>query len=328
MRIKTVLLILLVLYSIQGFSQGNFYSSDTIREIRLVFSQDNWDELLDNFYIAGDKDRLSATLIVDGYSYDSVGVRYKGFSSASVTRTKNPFNIKLNYLIQGQNHQGIDKIKLSNIIQDPSFLREVLSYEIVRKYMPASEANYANVYVNDSLMGLYSNVEAVNKEFLEKHFSSPEQVLVKGNPEEINLYGENSNLSHTPGTDSMAYASFYSIKSDYGWSALYNFIDTLNNFEQELAKHLNIDQVLWMHALNYTLVNFDSYVGYAQNYYLYRDHQGRFNPIMWDLNMSFASFRLADASNYFDGFSIAQAKTIDTLRKLFSLCSALDAEYF
>ena len=152
MRIKTVLLILLVLYSIQGFSQGNFYSSDTIREIRLVFSQDNWDELLDNFYIAGDKDRLSATLIVDGYSYDSVGVRYKGFSSASVTRTKNPFNIKLNYLIQGQNHQGIDKIKLSNIIQDPSFLREVLSYEIVRKYMPASEANYANVYVNDSLV--------------------------------------------------------------------------------------------------------------------------------------------------------------------------------
>ena len=313
MRIKTILLNLLVLYSIQGFSQGNFYSSDTIREIRLVFSQDNWDELLDNLYIAGDKDRLVASLIVDGYSYDSVGVRYKGFSSASITRTKNPFNIKLNYLIQGQSHQGIDKIKLSNIIQDPSFLREVLSYEIIRKYMPASEANFANVYVNDSLIGLYSNVEAVNKEFLEKHFSSPDQVLVKGNPEEINLYGDNSNLSQSPGTDSMAYASFYSIKSDFGWSALYNFIDTLNNFEQELAKHLNIDQALWMHALNYALVNFDSYVGYAQNYYLYRDHQGRFNPIMWDLNMSFASFRLADASDYFDGFSITQAKTIDPL---------------
>ena len=55
---------------------------------------------------------------------------YKGYSSASVDRVKNPFNIKLNYLIEGQDHQGIDKIKLSNVIQDPSFLREVLSYQI------------------------------------------------------------------------------------------------------------------------------------------------------------------------------------------------------
>ena len=52
--------------------------------------------------------------------YDSVGVRYKGFSSVSVNRVKNPFNIKLDYIIEGQDHQGIDKIKLSNVISDPS----------------------------------------------------------------------------------------------------------------------------------------------------------------------------------------------------------------
>jgi hypothetical protein len=68
-----------------------------------------------------------------------------------------------------------------------------------------------------------------------------------------------------------------------------------------------------MHALNYTLVNFDSYIGYAQNYYMYQDDHGRFNPILWDLNMSFGSFRLADASSYYDGFTISQAKTIDPL---------------
>ena len=60
---------------------------------------------------------------MDGITYDSVGVRYKGFSSVSVNRIKNPFNIKLDYIIEGQDHQGIDKLKLSNCYQDPSFIK-------------------------------------------------------------------------------------------------------------------------------------------------------------------------------------------------------------
>ena len=310
---RAVLCILLFFSSMKLFAQEGFYSTDTIRDIRITFAQSNWDEILDSLYVAGDKGRMQATLFIDGIQYDSVGVRYKGYSSASVDRVKNPFNIKLNYLIEGQDHQGIDKIKLSNVIQDPSFLREVLSYEIARKYMPASESNFANVYVNDTLLGLYSNVEAVNNEFLEKHYNSAENVLVKGNPETVDLYGENSNLSQTPGTDSLAYTPLYSMQSDYGWTALYNFIDTLNNHEANIDKVLNVDQALWLHALNYTLINFDSYVGYAQNYYLYQDQASRFNPIIWDLNMSLGSFRLTDASVYFDGFSIEQAKTLDPL---------------
>ena len=79
--------------------------------------------------------------------------------------------------------------------------------------MPASESNFANVYVNDTLLGLYSNVEAVNNEFLEKHFTTADNVLVKGNPETVDLYGENSNLSQTPGMDSLAYTLLYSIQS-------------------------------------------------------------------------------------------------------------------
>ena len=211
---RAVLCILLFFSSMKLFSQEGFYSTDTIRDIRITFAQSNWDEILDSLYVAGDKERMQATLFIDGIQYDSVGVRYKGYSSASVDRVKNPFNIKLNYLIEGQDHQGIDKIKLSNVIQDPSFLREVLSYEIARKYMPASESNFANVYVNDTLLGLYSNVEAVNNEFLEKHFTTADNVLVKGNPETVDLYGENSNLSQTPGMDSLAYSSLYSMQSD------------------------------------------------------------------------------------------------------------------
>lgn len=310
---KILLIVIFVFITLSASSQENFYHKDSIRDIRIEFSQDNWDQILDSLYVAGDKQRMLATLFIDGYKYDSVGVRYKGYSSASIDRVKNPFNIKLNYSIPGQRHLGVDKIKLSNVIQDPSFLREVLSYDIARKYMPASKANFANVFVNDTLLGLYTNVEAVNNEFLDQYFRSSEHVFVKGNPETVDLYGENSNLSHNQGADSSSYYSLYSMESDYGWAEHYNFIDSLNNYPESTERILNVDRALWMHALNYTLVNFDSYVGYAQNYYLYMDEEHRFNPILWDLNMSFGSFRLTDASTYFDGFSIQQAKELDPL---------------
>ena len=120
-----------IFFYFQGFSQS-FYATDSVREIRISFYDNNWNNILDSFYVAGSKNRILADILIDGNTYDSVGVRYKGFSSVSVNQIKNPFNIKLDYIIDDQSHEGIDKIKLSNVIQDPSFFREVLSDQIIR----------------------------------------------------------------------------------------------------------------------------------------------------------------------------------------------------
>ncbi len=67
-----------------------------------------------------------------------------------------------------------------------------------------------------------------------------------------------------------------------------------------------------MHAFNYSLINYDSYIGYGQNYYLYKQPSLEFSPILWDMNMSFGGFRLTDASQlYFNGFNISQAQNMD-----------------
>ncbi len=314
---KQILLLILVLASITHTqnltAQANFYHEDTIQEIRIYFEQDNWDYLLDSLYVDGEKERIICSMVINGTALDSVGIRYKGFSSVSTDRLKNPFNIKLDYVIDEQNYDGINKIKLSNVIQDPSFLREVLSYEIGRKYMPASRANFANVYINDELWGLYTNVEAVNKDFTAQHYGSRDNSFFKCNPAELDFDGENANLGNSHGTDTTAYYEYYDMESDDGWTDLYELIDILNENPDNIESILNVDRTLWMHAFNYALVNFDSYIGYAQNYYIYQDDNGLFNPIIWDLNQSFASYRLTDASEFFDGFNIEQAKTIDPL---------------
>ena len=313
---KGILILLVVSVIPLNLLSQNFYDNDFIREIKIYFNQPNWDHLLDSLYLDGQKQRLLASVKIDGTMYNDVGVRYKGFSSVSINNIKNPFNIKLDYIDNNQNHEGFEKIKLSNVIKDPSFLREVLSYEIARDYMPSPRANYANVYINDTLWGLYVNVEAINDKFTNKHFATVNSPLIKCNPLNLSLQtgGENSNLSNTHGNDSSFYYDYYDLRSNYGWTDLYDLIDTLNNFVSTVDNILNVDRTLWMHAFNYALINFDSYIGYAQNYYLYKGLSEQFHPILWDLNMSFGGFRLTDATqSYFNGFDIAQAQNMDPL---------------
>ena len=132
MFFRIISFIFIGLSSATLFSQSAFYETDAIREIQIDFYDENWDHLLDSLYVEGENGRILANVSIDGSTYYSVGVRYKGYSSVSVNNIKNPFNIKLDHVIEDQNHEGIDKLKLSNVIHDPSFLREVLSYEVTR----------------------------------------------------------------------------------------------------------------------------------------------------------------------------------------------------
>lgn len=301
-----------------AFAQlGNdFYSTDKIQEIRIHFADTTWSATLDSLYFQyGDSCRLQGDVTVNGKLFRNAGVRYKGFSSWHGDEIKNPYNIDLDYSIPTQNYQGHTKIKLSNVIHDPSFIREVLSYEIARKYMPASRANFARLYVNDSLIGLYTNVESVDKKFVASHYGSQSGSFFKGEPEELEFpFGENANLAYSHGTDSTGYIPFYKNESDYGWNELLKMIRVLNTAPDSLETVMNIDRTLWMHAFNYSLLNLDSYIGFAQNYYLYQDHNGVFNPIIWDLNMSFGSFRESDGSYNFLGLSIPKIKILDPLQ--------------
>ncbi len=301
-----------------GFAQDDFYDINHVSEIRIQFQENNWHHILDSLFINyGENGRLKGNINIDGHQLNDVGVRYKGFSSFSSTVLKNPLNIDLNYTITNQNHKGFVKLRLSNVTHDPSFIREVLSYEIARKYMPASLANFAMVYINDTLQGLYTNVESVDPIFLSKYFPSHNNSFLKGSPQQLQYpFGQNSNLAYTHGSDSSGYIPFYKLESTTGWKDLYNFINILNNDTTNIANVLNIDRALWMHAFNYTLVNLDSYIGYSQNFYLYKDDNGRFNTIPWDLNMSFGSFRNTDATAL--NLTINKVKQLNPLQLLYT----------
>lgn len=271
-------------------SQG-FYNQATIQTIEVYMSQPNWDQLLDNAYATTGDYIMADSVAINGTMFDSVGVKYKGNSSYNANQVKNPWHIELD-TYKEHDYQGYKDIKLANVYKDPSFLRDVLGYQIARQYMDAPLANYANLYVNGTLIGLYSNTEAISKSFVKDRFGSKSNTFFSCSPPDgaNPMSGAYPNLVYL-GADSTNYYDAYELKSDYGWNELIALCDTLANHTANIETVLDVDRALWMLAFDNVLVNLDSYIGqFSQNYYLYKDDFGRFLPIVWDLNESFGTF--------------------------------------
>ena len=292
MKFASAFYLLFILFWFEPTSaQSTFYDINTIQEIHITFNQTNWDYQMDTAKAGSEGYILAAQVVVNGVAYDSVGVKYKGNSSYSANRAKNPLHINLDYIHNNARYQGYTDFKLGNGYTDPSMIREVLSYKIARNYMHAPLCNFARVYINGNYHGIYSNSESINKDFCSNHFYSSDNALVKCNP--VQVGGTNlPNISFL-GNDSTLYYNKYEMKSDYGWKDLINLADSLANHAANIQTSLDVDRALWMLAFNNVLVNLDSYTGsFTQNYYLYKDDNARFNCILWDLNMSFGSFSM------------------------------------
>lgn len=291
---KQFLFIIAILWGSGVYAQTGFYAVDTIQKIDITFTQPNWDYQMDTAK-AGADGYLLAQCVINGVAYDSVGVKFKGNSSYDSTRSKNPLHIKLDYIHDSADYDGHEDIKLGNGFSDPSMVREVLAYEIVRNYMAAPECNFARVTINGNYYGLFSSAESIDSDFNSNHFYSSSNSFFKCTPQNV-LSGQVPNLLYL-GTDSANYYTRYEIKSDIAWKDLIDLCDTLAN-SSDIDTILDIDRALWMIAFNNVCVNLDSYSGaFSQNYYLYLDDNNRFNTVMWDLNMCFGGFTNTGTSN-------------------------------
>ena len=316
---RNFLLFIILLSSFQaGISQtetiADLYDTDRVKEIRLTFKQQAWPAILDSLRSNG-SDLLVGQAKIDGLTYKNVGVRYRGSRSFKVGSKRNPLFIKLNFINKKQNHQGYKRIKLSNSLRDPSMVREVLGFEIARKYMIAPKANYVKVYVNDAYYGLFVSIEAVDKEFLETNFGSDDRTFFKSAPN-FTTYAPDGCMPNVFGAlayeeDVNCYIHNYQLESDEGWDDLIALTDILNNKPAQIERVLDVDQTLWMLAFNNVLVNLSSYSGSkSQNYYLYQNEKGQFTPIIWDLNLAFGSYK--SATNGSD-LSLKELQNLDPL---------------
>jgi len=302
-------LILILLIPIFSFSQtlynpqelydspGGLFDEDSLRTIDLEFYMQDYHSYLVNAWFYNPSERIPARLTLNGVLYDSVGVRYKGNSTFclpnDVFSPKVPYNIDMNYFVGGQKLLDYKKVKLANAWMDATFVKQIVSSNIYRRYLPTGESNLVRLNVQGNYVGLYVNDESINKQFLDKHFDEKSGPLFKC--DNIDRFCDTANApSAMPpnlyymGDDSTLYYNSYDIKSDYGWKEFINLMKVIDLDFQNIDSVLNVDRTLWAFAANQVIANLDCYnTYYIHNYYMYQTKDGLFQMIPWDLDNSF-----------------------------------------
>lgn len=294
--ITTALLLLCCCCAVHAQPTEDFFSTDTIQEVRIHFSVDNWRYFLDSLRLNGDA-FLSATVEANGLKFEGAGVQYTASKAFAPGAARNGLTIKLNQKINVANLQGHSTLHFSPALRDPSMVREVLGYEIARDYMPAPKASYVRVYINDAYYGLFVNVEGVNERaFLNRNFQNNKAAVFIAKVNEPGsapvgcLQGINGALEYEPSTD--CYEHNFALLNNANAEHLLRLAKTLAEEPDKAAAYLDVDQTLWYLAFNNLIVNLNSYLGKnSAHYALCENKDGRMVPVPMDLNLAFGSYK-------------------------------------
>jgi len=159
----------------------NPFDREQIRTVRIVMAEKDWKWLLAN---PMSEKYVRADFWFDGRKFSNVAVRPKGNSSlmsvAASGSRRLSLKIDFNFFNSAQTFYGIKKLCLNNGFSDPTFIREVLSYDLFKEMgLPTPRCSFVDVYVNNEHLGLYIQVEAIDKTFLARHFDNPHGNLYK-----------------------------------------------------------------------------------------------------------------------------------------------------
>jgi hypothetical protein len=178
-----------------GVESPGFYNTCKIDTVFLTFGQtDYWTQLTNNY---SSQKEILATLEYKGTTYDSVGVRFRGFTSYSqVKGQKKSFKISLDTIKTDQNIDGYTQLKLNNSFEDASFMREFIYEYFNRINIPAAKANFIVLFINGTSWGIYVNVQQLDKRHAKEWFTDADATRWRAEPS-VNLGG--GNPGGTPG---------------------------------------------------------------------------------------------------------------------------------
>ena len=108
---------------------------------------------------------------------------------ASMDSDRYSFKIEFDQYDSGKSYHGLDKLCLNNIIQDNTYMKDYLTYQMMGAFeVNAPLCSYAYITVNGEDWGLYLAVEAIEDAFLQRNYGSDYGELYK--PDSMNAGGD------------------------------------------------------------------------------------------------------------------------------------------
>ena len=177
--------------------EGTLFDTSTVHTINIIM--DDWDEFIAN---CKNEEYYSCAVVIDNEAYKNVAIRAKGNTSLtqveSYGNNRYSFKIEFDHYDSTKNYYGLDKLCLNNLIQDNTYMKDYLTYQMMAQMGVASPlCSYANIMVNGEDWGLYLAVESIEESFLQRNYGKNYGELYKpdsqsmgggrGNGEKFNM---------------------------------------------------------------------------------------------------------------------------------------------
>ncbi len=230
------------------------FALGAVHEFRLNIDPGNWALLETSSTFVHPK--AVASLSFDGGEFPLVEINLKGGYGSfrgDLDTQKAAFKIDLNQF-EGHRWRGLKKLTLNNMVQDPSFVHEYLTYFLYRKTgLPAPRVSYAKVYVNEVYFGFYAFIETVDEPFLDLWYGNSDGHLFES------AYGPDFD----PG-DEWGFDYDNGPDEEAGRAAIVEVIDTLNQPWDEatyaqLRTQVDMDQWMANMAIEAATWHWDGY---------------------------------------------------------------------
>lgn len=159
--------------------EDRLFDTSTVHTIDIVM--DDWEGFLEG---CTDEEYVLCDLVIDGERCQNVAIRAKGNTSltqvASYGNDRYSFKVEFDHYDSAITYHGLDKLSLNNIIQDNTYMKDYLTYQMMSWFgVDAPLCSYAYITVNGEDWGLYLAVEGVEDAFLERNYGSDYGELYK-----------------------------------------------------------------------------------------------------------------------------------------------------
>lgn len=252
------------------------YDPTHLLEVAVTMPVADWDELrfqandveklLGGDCLAGPKETMftyfHAAVSIDGQEFPDVAIRKKGFIG-SLSVSKPSLKIKLDEYDPEARFADTDRLTLNNMKQDATHIRTCLALELFAQAgVPASRCSFAHVTVNGQDLGVYANIEGVDKSMLKRHFSDETGNLYEGQmsdfrPEWVNTLEKKTN------------------ETDPDRSDIEALTEALLAPDAELLAKVeplvDVDAFVSYWAMEAILASWDGYTGGQNNFQVYHD---------------------------------------------------------
>lgn len=167
--------------------ETRLFDTSTVHIINIVM--DDWEEFLST---CTNEEYSACSVIIDNKAYKNVAIRAKGNTSLtqvqSYDNNRYSFKIEFDHYDSAVTYYGLDKLNLNNIIQDNTYMKDYLCYQMMRQAgADAPLCSYVQVLVNGEEWGLYLAVEGVEESFLQRNFGNDYGELYK--PDSMSMGG-------------------------------------------------------------------------------------------------------------------------------------------